>query len=100
MLVDATQAVGRIAVGDGDDIIDYVALSGHKIYGPKGIGALYVRRRGGRKRPLTALLYGGGQERGLRPGTMPVPLAVGLGKAAELAAQEHLERRQSAAIRQ
>ncbi len=76
---------------------DFVSISGHKVYGPKGIGALYVRRRSGHKRPLTALLYGGGQERGLRPGTMPVPLAVGLGKAAELAEQEYLERRQSAA---
>jgi len=75
----------------------FVSISAHKIYGPKGIGALYVRRHGGCKRALTALLYGGGQERGLRPGTMPVPLAVGLGKAAELAGREYLERRQSAA---
>lgn len=74
---------------------DFVSISGHKIYGPKGIGALGVRH-GGRHRPLDPLLHGGGQERGLRPGTLPVPLIAGLGKAAELAAAEHVERRQAA----
>ncbi|MFV1965746.1 MAG: cysteine desulfurase family protein [Pirellulaceae bacterium] len=71
---------------------DFLSISGHKIYGPKGIGALYLRRRSGERRPLSALLFGGGQERGLRPGTLPVPLAVGLGKAAQLAGEEHAER--------
>jgi cysteine desulfurase len=63
-------------------------VSGHKINGPKGIGALVMRRRDGRRPPLQPLMFGGGQERQLRPGTMPVPLAVGLGLAAELAVAE------------
>jgi cysteine desulfurase len=63
-------------------------VSAHKINGPKGIGALVMRRRKGRRPPLQPLMFGGGQERQLRPGTMPVPLAVGLGLAAELAVVE------------
>lgn len=77
---------------------DFMSVSGHKIYGPKGIGALYVRRRCSERRRLSALLYGGGQERGLRPGTLPVPLAVGLGEAARLAGEEYLERRRMAQV--
>ena len=76
---------------------DFVAISGHKIYGPKGIGALCVRRPSGERRPLTAILFGGGQERGLRPGTLPVPLAAGLGMAAQLAREEHSQRQKEAA---
>ncbi len=79
---DAAQAAGRIALSVAG--IDLLSLSGHKIYGPKGIGALYVRRRP--RVRLAPLLHGGGQERGLRPGTLPVPLIVGFGEACRLAA--------------
>ena len=68
--------------------VDLISVSAHKINGPKGVGALVVRRRDGRRPPLQPLTFGGGQERQLRPGTMPVPLIAGLGLAAELAATE------------
>jgi cysteine desulfurase len=87
---DATQAVGKIALDVRDDAIDLLSLSAHKIYGPKGIGALYVRRRDPQVR-LTPLVDGGGHERGLRSGTVAVPLVVGLGEAAELATRERPE---------
>ena len=83
---DAVQAVGKIPVNLAETSIDLLSLSGHKLHGPKGIGALYIRR-GTRIRPL---IHGGHQERGRRPGTENVPGIVGLGKAAELAA-EHIE---------
>ncbi|GIX46909.1 MAG: hypothetical protein KatS3mg131_1120 [Candidatus Tectimicrobiota bacterium] len=86
--VDAAQGFGKDIETLQHPRIDLISISGHKIYGPKGIGALIVRRRGFRRPPLTPLLYGGGQERGLRPGTLPVPLIVGLGVAAELALRE------------
>jgi len=69
-----------------------ISASAHKIYGPKGVGALIVRRRGYQKTPLTPLMYGGGQERGLRPGTLPVHLIVGFGVATELALKHSQER--------
>jgi len=75
---------------------DMLSISGHKIAGPQGIGALYVRRHGALKRPVEALMYGGGQERALRPGTVPVALAVGLGEAARLASLEWKKRRSTA----
>jgi cysteine desulfurase len=84
---DATQAVGKIALDVDEDSIDLLSLSAHKFYGPKGIGALYVRRREPQVR-LMPLLDGGGHERGFRSGTLPVPLIVGLGCAAEFAATE------------
>lgn len=83
--VDAAQGFGKIIPDLQDLRIDLLSVSGHKIYAPKGIGALIVRRRGYERLPLTPLCYGGGQERGLRPGTLPVALIVALGKAAELA---------------
>lgn len=84
---DATQAAGKVVITTGDDGPDLLCLSAHKLYGPKGTGALYVRRRS--KRIQTgALLHGGGQENKLRAGTMNVPGIVGLGKAAELAGQQ------------
>jgi cysteine desulfurase len=87
--VDAAQTFGKEVETLRSLPYDFLSVSGHKIYGPKGIGALIARRRGSQKRPITALVVGGGQEMGLRPGTVPVPLVVGLGAAARLASGEH-----------
>lgn len=84
---DAVQAVGKIPVDVNADGIDILTLSAHKIYGPKGIGAIYVRRRDPRVR-LFAQMDGGGHERGMRSGTLNVPAIVGLGKACELCGSE------------
>src|SRR6185437_1623637 len=84
---DATQAVGKGPVDVNADGIDLLAMSAHKLYGPKGIGALYVRRRNPRVR-LAAHMDGGGHERGMRSGTLNVPAIVGLGKACELCGAE------------
>lgn len=80
---DATQAVGKVKISVQEDGIDLLALSGHKFYGPKGVGALYVRRRDPRVR-LLAQIDGGGHERGFRSGTLNVPGIVGLGKASAI----------------
>jgi cysteine desulfurase len=90
--VDAAQGFGKEIDTLRNHRIDLASISGHKIYGPKGVGALVVRRRGFDRAPLTPLAYGGGQERGLRPGTLPVPQIVGLGLAAEIAVEDHSER--------
>ncbi|KAJ2242291.1 cysteine desulfurase, partial [Coemansia sp. RSA 455] len=83
---DAAQAAGKIPLDVNAMNIDLMSISGHKLYGPKGVGALYVRRRP--RVRLEPIITGGGQERGLRSGTVPSPLVVGLGAAAELAARE------------
>jgi len=83
---DAAQAVGKVPIDVNAMSIDLLSISGHKVYGPKGVGALYVRRRP--RARLTPLMDGGGQERGLRSGTLPTPLIVGLGEAAALAGRE------------
>ncbi|RXK42135.1 cysteine desulfurase IscS [Tremella mesenterica] len=83
---DAAQAVGKIPIDVEEMGIDAMSISGHKIYGPKGIGAAYVRRRP--RVRLEPLIHGGGQERGLRSGTVPAPLVVGLGEACRLAKEE------------
>lgn len=83
---DAAQAFGKIALDVNSMNIDLMSISGHKIYGPKGIGALYIRRKP--RVRLTPILSGGGQERGFRSGTLPTPLVVGLGQAAKIASAE------------
>lgn len=84
---DATQAVGKIPVDVEADGIDLMAFSAHKMYGPKGVGALYVRRKSPRVK-VTAQMDGGGHERGMRSGTMNVPGIVGFGKACEICMNE------------
>jgi len=83
---DAAQAIGKIPLNVNDMNIDLMSISGHKIYGPKGVGACYVRRRP--RVRLEPILNGGGQERGLRSGTLPASLAVGIGEAARIAKHE------------
>lgn len=86
---DATQAIGKIPVNAAEMGIDLMSFSGHKIYGPKGVGALFIRGKDP-KVQINPLIYGGGQERGLRSGTVNVPAVVGLGSACELC-QQNLE---------
>lgn len=90
---DAAQSFGKDIETLRTNRLDLISISGHKIYGPKGIGALVVRRRGYGRVPLKPLIHGGGQERGLRPGTLPVALVAALGTAAETAVKDCEKRR-------
>lgn len=92
--VDAAQGFGKAIPELRNPRIDLISISGHKIFGPKGIGALVMRRRGYDRVPLTPLVFGGGQERGLRAGTLPVGPIVALGEAAEIAGRDHAKRDQ------
>ncbi|WP_306462918.1 IscS subfamily cysteine desulfurase [Chitinophaga agrisoli] len=83
LMTDASQAVGKIPVDVNKDCVDIMAFSGHKMYGPKGVGALYIRRKSPRVK-IAAQMDGGGHERGVRSGTLNVPGIVGLGKACEI----------------
>ena len=97
--VDAAQSFGKIPIDVNADCIDLLSISGHKIYGPKGVGALYVRRRDPRVE-IAGQIDGGGHERGMRSGTLNVPGIVGLGKASEVAAAEkEVEARRLRALR-
>src|ERR1700739_4890048 len=84
---DATQAVGKVPVDVNKQNIDLMSISGHKMYGPKGVGALYVRRKNPRVQ-ISAIIDGGGHERGMRSGTLNVPGIVGLGKACAIASED------------
>lgn len=88
--VDAAQGYGKYPEELVNSRIDMISISGHKLYAPKGVGALIVRRRGFAKIPLLPLMFGGGQEKGLRPGTLPVALVAGLGQACAEAKDAHL----------
>lgn len=94
--VDAAQAFGKLVDLLRNPRIDFLSASGHKVGGPKGIGALVTRRRGYKRAPLKPLMFGGGQERGLRPGTLPVALIAGFGLASKLALEEARQRSQAA----
>ena len=91
--VDAAQGYGKYIAPLQNSRIDLISISGHKIYAPKGIGALAMRKRGFIKPPLNPILFGGGQERKLRPGTLAVPLIAGLGLSSELALRDAEARR-------
>ena len=92
--VDAAQGFGKVLSDLQHPGIDLMSVSGHKIHGPQGVGALIARRRQNSPPPLTPLMFGGGQELGFRPGTLPTPLVTGFGLAAQLAVQEHEPRQQ------
>lgn len=89
---DSAQGFGKEITLLANPRIDMISVSGHKLYGPKGIGALILRRRGFEKIPLTPLIFGGGQEDGYRAGTLAVPLIVGLGRAVSIAFRDHNKR--------
>ena len=97
--VDAAQSVGKIPVDVIEMNIDLLSISAHKFYGPKGVGALFIRRKNPRIQ-LKPIMFGGGHERGIRSGTLPVPNIVGLGKACEIATEVMIdESRRIAALR-
>jgi cysteine desulfurase len=93
--VDAAQGFGKEIDALRHPRIDLISISAHKIFAPKGVGALIARRRRFSRPPLAPLMYGGGQERGLRPGTAPVALIAGFGTAAQLSLKEHSARRRA-----
>ena len=86
--VDAAQSFGKYSEALKNKRIDMTSISGHKVYAPKGVGALITRKRGLKKIPLKPLMFGGGQERGLRPGTLPVALIAGLGEASRISMRD------------
>ena len=90
---DAAQGFGKSISELCNDRIDLISVSSHKIYGPVGVGALVIRKRGFKRPPVNPLIFGGGQERGLRPGTIPVALVAGFGLAAEIAEHTWLQRK-------
>jgi cysteine desulfurase len=90
--VDAAQTFGKLIAPLQNPRIDLISVSAHKIFGPKGIGALISRRRNGQRAPLSPLMFGGGQERGVRPGTQAVHLIAGFGMAAQMALRDHAQR--------
>lgn len=92
---DAAQGFGKDLAPLRNRRIDLISVSGHKIFAPKGVGAIIARRRGYDRPPLRAIMYGGGQERGLRPGTLPVALIAALGSAAEISIRDHAKRSQA-----
>ena len=92
---DAAQGFGKDLQTLRNPRIDMISISGHKIFAPKGIGALVMRRRGYERLPLNPLVFGGGQERGLRPGTLPVALVAALGYAAEIAVRDNSKRQRA-----
>jgi cysteine desulfurase len=96
--VDAAQTFGKLIAPLQNPRIDLISVSAHKVFGPKGVGALISRRRNGKRPPLSPLMFGGGQERGVRPGTQPVHLIAGFGLAAQLALDEY-EQRQATCLR-
>lgn len=91
--VDAAQGFGKSFEALHSPRIDFISVSGHKVYGPKGVGALVARRRGAIRPALSPIVFGGGQERGLRAGTLPVALIAGLGEAARIALRDAEPRR-------
>lgn len=88
--VDAAQSFAKLTEDLVSSRIDLISASAHKVYAPKGVGALIMRKRGFIRPPLTPIFFGGGQEKGLRPGTLAVPLIAGFGLACEIALKEHL----------
>ena len=88
--VDAAQSMGKLSINVDDMGIDLLSISAHKLYGPKGVGGLYIRRKNPRVQ-LQPIMFGGGHERGIRSGTLPVPNIVGLGKACDIAADVMIE---------
>ncbi len=92
---DAAQGFGKNISQLQNKRIDMISISGHKIYGPKGIGILVLKRRGYNKIPITPIIFGGGQEEGYRPGTLPVPLIAGLGEAVSIAQKDFCSRKKA-----